>query len=142
MACQRVDNPAREFPRAFWSDIDKTPAKHRYRCATATADDGIVRNRAKIEATIANARSCRSGVVRRPIRAGLWSFATAWPRPVDGSEIPLVSTESSAMSRELKRRGFRFVGPTTAYALMSDRWSTTISKHGCPLSDLLTGRAA
>lgn len=49
----------------------------------------------------------------------LWSFAPPpRPRPVDGSEIPSVSTESKAMSRELKRRGFRFVGPTTAYALM------------------------
>jgi DNA-3-methyladenine glycosylase I len=49
----------------------------------------------------------------------LWSFAPApRPRPVDTSKVPAVTPESTAMARELKRRGFRFVGPTTAYALM------------------------
>jgi DNA-3-methyladenine glycosylase I len=49
----------------------------------------------------------------------LWSFAPpARPRPADGSQIPSVTAESQAMAKELKRRGFRFVGPTTAYALM------------------------
>jgi DNA-3-methyladenine glycosylase I len=49
----------------------------------------------------------------------LWSFAPSpRPRPADASEIPSATDESKAMARELKRRGFRFVGPTTAYALM------------------------
>jgi DNA-3-methyladenine glycosylase I len=49
----------------------------------------------------------------------LWSFAPpARPRPVDMSDVPAVSPESTAMAKELKRRGFKFVGPTTAYALM------------------------
>jgi DNA-3-methyladenine glycosylase I len=82
-------------------------------------DDGIVRNRAKIEATIANARAAMDLGSPEDLSELLWSFAPpARPRPADGSEIPSTSTESKAMARELKRLGFRFVGPTTAYALM------------------------
>jgi len=80
-------------------------------------DAGIVRNRAKIEATIANARA----VEELDVDFGelLWSFAPpARPRPADMSQVPAVTPESTAMAKELKRRGFRFVGPTTAYALM------------------------
>jgi len=81
------------------------------------ADTGIVRNRAKIEATIANARA----VADLDVDLGelLWSFAPSRrPRPTDLSGVPAVTPESTAMAKELKRRGFRFVGPTTAYALM------------------------
>ena len=81
------------------------------------ADTGIVRNRAKIEATIANARA----VVDLDVDLGelLWSFAPPpRPRPADITHVPAVTAESTAMAKELKRRGFRFVGPTTAYALM------------------------
>ena len=83
-------------------------------------DTGIVRNRAKIEATIANARATAeladTGVDLAEL---LWSFAPPKrPRPVDIAHVPAVSPESTAMAKELKRRGFRFVGPTTAYALM------------------------
>ena len=87
------------------------------------ADPGIVRNRAKIDATIANAR-----VVADMADAGddlgelLWSFAppdrATRVRPAGMSEIAAVTPESKAMAKELKKRGFRFVGPTTAYALM------------------------
>jgi DNA-3-methyladenine glycosylase I len=81
------------------------------------ADTGIVRNRAKIEATIANARAAADLDI--DLGELLWSFAPPpRPRPVDLSEVPAVSPESTAMAKELKRRGFRFVGPTTAYALM------------------------
>jgi DNA-3-methyladenine glycosylase I len=78
---------------------------------------GIVRNRAKIEATIANARAAESLDV--DLAELLWSFAPERrPRPADLSQVPAVTPESTAMAKELKRRGFRFVGPTTAYALM------------------------
>jgi DNA-3-methyladenine glycosylase I len=84
------------------------------------ADTGIVRNRAKIEATIANARAAADLDV--DLGELLWSFAppdrAQRPRPADLSKVPAVSPESTAMAKELKRRGFRFVGPTTAYALM------------------------
>ncbi len=83
------------------------------------ADTGIVRNRAKIDATIANARAAAELGTAADLSKLLWSVAPEpRPRPADGSEIPSATEESKAMARELKRRGFRFVGPTTAYALM------------------------
>ncbi len=83
--------------------------------ARLLADAGIVRNRAKIEATIANARAAQAV----DLTELLWSFAPApRSRPADDDEIPSSTAESTAMAAELKRRGFRFVGPTTAYALM------------------------
>ena len=82
-------------------------------------DEGIVRNRAKIDATIANARAAADLGTSEDLCKLLWSFAPPpRPRPADGSEIPSATAESKAMAAELKRRGFRFVGPTTAYALM------------------------
>ena len=81
------------------------------------ADTGIVRNRAKIEATIANART--AAALEVDLSDLLWSFAPPpRPRPAAIGDVPAQTPESHAMARELKRRGFRFVGPTTAYALM------------------------
>jgi DNA-3-methyladenine glycosylase I len=81
------------------------------------ADAGIVRNRAKVDATIANARA--AAALDAPLAELLWSFAPApRPRPRAPADIPSLTPESTAMSKELKRRGFRFVGPTTAYAMM------------------------
>jgi DNA-3-methyladenine glycosylase I len=81
------------------------------------ADAGIVRNRAKVEATIANARAVAE--LDTDLSELLWSFAPpSRPRPATMAEVPATSPESTAMARELKRRGFKFVGPTTAYALM------------------------
>lgn len=82
------------------------------------ADTGIVRNRAKIEATISNARAVLDNVPEG-LDALLWSFAPATPvRPATLADVPATSPESIALAKELKRRGFRFVGPTTAYATM------------------------
>jgi DNA-3-methyladenine glycosylase I len=81
------------------------------------ADPGIIRNRAKIEATIANARAI--GDLDVDLADLLWSFAPgprAAPRVL--ADLAATTAESQAMAKELKRRGFRFVGPTTAYALM------------------------
>jgi DNA-3-methyladenine glycosylase I len=81
------------------------------------ADAGIVRNRAKIEATIANARAIDDLDV--DLSDLLWSFAPPpRPRPSTLADVPSSTPESKAMAKDLKRRGFRFVGPTTAYALM------------------------
>lgn len=82
------------------------------------ADTGIVRNRQKIEATIHNARVLADLPV--PLSDLLWSFAPAprEARVATLAEIPAVTAESKAMAKDLKKRGFRFVGPTTAYALM------------------------
>lgn len=82
------------------------------------ADAGIVRNRRKIDAVIHNARVVAG--LGESLDALLWSFApvTPGPRPRTADEIPAVTAESTRMAKELKRRGFVFVGPTTAYALM------------------------
>ena len=81
-------------------------------------DPGIVRNRAKIEATVANARATLA--LDESLTDLLWSFAPDRDRSAPGGpdEVPATTPESTAMAKELKRRGFRFVGPTTAYALM------------------------
>ena len=85
--------------------------------ARLLADAGIVRNRLKIAATVANARAVLE--LDTPLDELLWSFAPAThPRPATLAEVPAVSPESTAMAKELKRRGLRFVGPTTCYALM------------------------
>jgi len=86
--------------------------------ARLLADAGIVRNRAKIEATISNARAVRAAVPEG-LDALLWSFAPVDPpRPATRADVPAASAESAAMAKELKRRGLKFVGATTAYALM------------------------
>jgi DNA-3-methyladenine glycosylase I len=85
--------------------------------ARLLADPGIVRNRAKIEAVVHNARAALD--LPDGLASLLWSYAPEpCPRPRTVSEVRSVTPESTAMSRDLKRRGFRFVGPTTAYALM------------------------
>jgi DNA-3-methyladenine glycosylase I len=82
------------------------------------ADAGIVRNRAKIEATIANARAVLDNVPEG-LDVLLWSYAPSeHPRPATLADVSSTSPQSVAMAKELKRRGLRFVGPTTAYALM------------------------
>jgi DNA-3-methyladenine glycosylase I len=94
-------------------------------------DAGIVRNRAKINAVIANAR------VAAEIPGGLsdllWSFVPAKrpPRPATTGDVPAVSGESAVMARELKKLGLRFVGPTTAYALMQATGMVDDHVSGC-----------
>jgi DNA-3-methyladenine glycosylase I len=84
------------------------------------ADASIVRNRAKIEATVANARTVvELHAAGETLDEVLWSFAPdASPPPRSGHDLASLTDESKAMAKELKRRGFRFVGPTTAYSLM------------------------
>jgi DNA-3-methyladenine glycosylase I len=85
------------------------------------ADAGIVRNRAKIESTIANARAVVALREEEGFPALVWSAVGGEPRRnawTSLAELPAETAESRALSRELKRRGLRFVGPTTCYALM------------------------
>jgi DNA-3-methyladenine glycosylase I len=82
------------------------------------ADPGIVRNRAKVAAAVNNARAILDQVPEG-LTELLWSFAPAeHQRPALMTDIPAITPESKAMAKELKRRGFAFVGPTTAYAMM------------------------
>jgi len=82
------------------------------------SDAGIVRHRGKIEAAIANAKAAVE--LDLPLAELFWSHAPTGrrraPRGLD--DLPALTPESTALSKELKRRGFRFVGPTTAYAAM------------------------
>lgn len=83
-------------------------------------DPGIIRNRAKIQAAVANAKVAAS-LGEGELDSLIWSFAPApedRPAPRGHEEIPAVTAESKALAKDLKKRGFRFVGPTTAYALM------------------------
>ncbi|HEX6920121.1 MAG TPA: DNA-3-methyladenine glycosylase I [Actinomycetes bacterium] len=94
-------------------------------------DASIVRNRAKIEAAVANARAVLA--LDGSFDALLWSFAPDGPRPAPRSpaEVPAVTPESTAMAKALKRHGFRFVGPTTAYALMQATGMVDDHLAGC-----------
>ncbi|MEV6173388.1 DNA-3-methyladenine glycosylase I [Streptomyces sp. NPDC051954] len=84
------------------------------------ADPGIIRNRAKIDATLANARVLADWFPG-DLDDLIWSHApdpTTRPTPKTLADVPAVTPESTALSKALKKRGLRFVGPTTAYALM------------------------
>lgn len=96
------------------------------------ADAGIIRNRAKIEATIGNAQRVRD-MPAGEFDALMWSFAPApaGPRPRSFAEVPATTAESVALSKELRRRGFRFVGPTTMYALMQSSGMVDDHVVGC-----------
>lgn len=90
--------------------------------ARLLADEGIIRNRAKIAATIANAGVLRDWLSAEPggLDALVWAHrpTATRPRPSSLAELPARTAESAALARALKARGLRFVGPTTAYALM------------------------
>ncbi|MEU8458024.1 DNA-3-methyladenine glycosylase I [Streptomyces griseoaurantiacus] len=99
-------------------------------------DAGIIRNRLKIEATLANARVLAQWAPGE-LDALIWSHAPepeGRPVPRTLADVPAVTTESTALSKALKKRGLRFVGPTTAYALMqacglvNDHLATCVSR--------------
>lgn len=95
-------------------------------------DAGIIRNRAKVLATIGNARIVRD-MAEGELDELMWSFAPppSDARPKTLSDVPPVTPESTAMSKELRRRGFRFVGPTTMYALMQSTGMVDDHVEGC-----------
>lgn len=119
------------FRRAFAAfDIEKVARFTDSDVARLLDDSTIVRNRAKIEAAIANARAAEDLDV--DLSELLWSFAPPpRPRPETMSDVPAVTAESTAMAKELKKRGFRFVGPTTAYALMQATGMVDDHLHTC-----------
>jgi len=94
-------------------------------------DAGIIRHRGKIEAVIGNA-TIVAGMAEGELDALMWSFAPATHEPPRTfAEVPAVTPESTAMSKELRRRGFRFVGPTTMYALMQSSGMVDDHVAGC-----------
>ncbi|WP_333769051.1 DNA-3-methyladenine glycosylase I [Streptomyces sp. IBSBF 2435] len=85
------------------------------------ADPGIIRNRAKVDASIANALAAQALRDDGGLDALIWSFApdpATRPVPRTSADIQATTPESTALSKSLKAHGFRFVGPTTAHALM------------------------
>ena len=110
------------FREAFQSFDPEKVAKFTSRDITRLMkNEGIVRNRMKIEATIANAKATlRVQDELDSLSTLIWSFAPKKPKraPRTLSDIPATSPESVALSKELLKRGFKFVGPTTMYAAM------------------------
>jgi len=106
--------------------------------ARLMADAGIVRNRLKITATIANARAILAlWDAGRTLSDLFWSHAPArdpaWVRPDSFAAVPAQTAESLALARELKATGFRFVGPVTAYASMQACGLVDDHLAGCPV---------
>jgi DNA-3-methyladenine glycosylase I len=99
------------------------------------ADTRIIRNRAKVVAAIENARLTRELVRAKPgaLDDLIWSFAPTGPRarPRTWADIPAVTPESEALSAALRQLGYRFVGPTTMYALMQSAGLVDDHLAGC-----------
>jgi DNA-3-methyladenine glycosylase I len=124
------------FRRAFDGfDIEKVAAYGKRDVARLLSDEGIVRNRKKIDAAIANARAARElHAAGETLDEVIWSFAPdpeSRPAPKSGADIPAITDESTALAKELKRRGFVFVGPTTAYATMQAAGLVNDHLEGC-----------
>ena len=122
--------------------IDKVAAFSEADATRLMTDPGIVRNRMKVDATLHNAR------VAADLPGGLaellWSFApTPRPsRPRTRADVPATTPESVAMAKSLKKLGFKFVGPTTAYALMQATGMVDDHLAGCWVPPIPAGPAA
>jgi DNA-3-methyladenine glycosylase I len=103
-------------------DIDAVAAFDDADVARLLEDPGIIRNRAKVEATISNARVTQHLIADDPgaLDHLVWEHVPEHraARPTQLTEVPAVTPEATALSKALKKVGFRFVGPTTMYALM------------------------
>jgi DNA-3-methyladenine glycosylase I len=131
------------FRSAFdeW-DVGKIAGYRERDVARLLADEGIVRHRGKIEAAIANAAATRALHERGETLDGLlWSFAPERDGvpPASGHDLAATTPESTAMAKELKRRGFRFVGPTTAHSLMEAAGLVNDHLAGCEFRELALG---
>lgn len=123
LSWRTILNKREGYRQAFDNfDASRIAAYDDRKVAQLLADPGIIRNRQKIAAAIGNAQGFLQ--IQRELgsfAAYLWSFVNHRPiknRWDNAAAIPAVSPESEAMSRDLRRRGFRFVGPTICYAFM------------------------
>jgi DNA-3-methyladenine glycosylase I len=124
------------FRRAFDGfDIERVAEYGDAEVAGLLADAGIIRNRKKIDAAVTNARAARELHSRgETLDELIWSFAPdpdSRPVPKKLSDLEPTTPESTAMAKELKRRGFIFVGPTTAYATMQAAGLVNDHLEGC-----------
>lgn len=126
-------------------DFDKIAGYGEGKVQELLADAGIVRNRLKIASTIGNARALLD--VREELGtfdAYIWAFVGGSPRVnawASLEEIPAKTQEAEAMSKDLKRRGFRFVGPTVCYAFMQAAGLVNDHQVGCFRREELAGRS-
>lgn len=116
-------------------DIDAVAAFDEADVERLMADPGIIRNRLKVDATISNARVSQALLREHPgaLDELIWGFAPP-PRdrpPASLAELPAVTAESTALSSALKKVGYRFVGPTTIYALMQSAGLVDDHLAGC-----------
>lgn len=123
----------RDFSIAAVAEFDDRDAER------LLSDEGIIRNRAKIEATLANAKVL-AGWEQGELDTLIWSHAPEEPgaAPPTVTEVPAVTPESTALAKALKKAGVRFVGPTTAYALMQACGLVNDHLAGCAFRDPAT----
>ncbi|HET7931727.1 MAG TPA: DNA-3-methyladenine glycosylase I [Rhodanobacteraceae bacterium] len=116
-------------------DIARVAAMTDAELARALTDPGIVRNRLKVNAVRTNARAALDAIAHAgSLDAFLWSLAGGKPQRNHfrtPAEVPATTPVSDRMSRELKRRGFRFVGPTICYAFMQATGMVNDHLVGC-----------
>jgi DNA-3-methyladenine glycosylase I len=116
-------------------DLQQVAAMEHADVERLMTDARIIRNRAKVESTISNARIALELTADDPgaLDRLMWSFAppARSSRPTALADLPAVTSESTAMSKELKKRGFRFVGATTMYALMQSAGMVDDHLAGC-----------
>lgn len=125
----------REGFRAAFSGFDPkaVAAYDAARVEALVQDAGIIRSRAKIEATIGNARAyLQMMAAGEDFAAFAWGFVGGVPRLGDGTHVAASSAESEALSKALKRRGFRFVGAVTVHAWMQAAGLFNDHALGCP----------
>jgi DNA-3-methyladenine glycosylase I len=116
----------------FGFDVERVAAMTDEDVERLLQDERIIRHRGKIEATIGNAKATLA--LDGSLAAFMWRFApdaTGRPKPASFADLPAVTPESTAMSVELRRSGFRFVGPTTMYALMQSTGMVDDHIAGC-----------
>lgn len=120
------------FREAFANfDIETVASFAEAKVEELVQNPAIIRHRGKITAVIGNARATLQ--LGESLSDLVWSFRPdpLPPRPASFSDIPAITPESTALSKELRRRGFRFVGPTTMYALMQSAGIVDDHVEGC-----------
>ncbi|MGB5559210.1 MAG: DNA-3-methyladenine glycosylase I [Paracoccaceae bacterium] len=127
----------RENFRAAFADFDyvKVAGFGDADCGRLMADTGIVRNKSKIEATINNAqRMCELVEAEGSLAAFVWSFEPP-PEALAEPQTTSTSAASLALSKELKKRGWKFLGPTTVFAFMQAMGLINDHAEGCVVRD-------
>ena len=115
-------------------DAEKVAGYDSDKVAELMSDPGIIRNRAKIEATIANARAYLDLRQTQSLSLFLWDFLDGTPKQNafrSHTDIPAQTPISAAMAKALKSKGFRFCGPTTVYAFMQSVGMVNDHLTGC-----------